>query len=89
MSIEHTVGGAPALTAIADRTSHIDVRIRPRDHYGNSITMGNLTIEYSTPISVIQTLDSPYYSSILHPAPFFSSVPGDAVILSGSTVFNM
>lgn len=89
MSIEHTVGGVPALTAIADRTSHIDVRIHPRDRYGNSITMGNLTIEYSTPISVIQTLDSPYYSAIRNPAPFTVSVPGDAVVLSGVTVFNI
>lgn len=61
MSIENTVGGIPANTTIADRTSHIDVRVRPRDRYGNSITSGNISIEYSTPVKLNQSTENPYF----------------------------
>lgn len=70
-------------TTVADGVKKFDIHMKPRDRYGNALTSGQLEIQYDTPIQLIQTTDSPYFSALSEPAPFVSSVPGDAIIHGG------
>ena len=70
----NTVNGVSSSTNIADGLSYIDTHLKLRDGYGNSVNTGTLDIYYHAPTQVIQTTESPYFSSIIQPAPFPVSV---------------
>ena len=84
----NTVNGVSSSTNIADGLSYIDTHLKLRDRYGNSVNTGTLDIYYHAPTQVIQTTESPYFSSIIQPAPFPVSVSWDAVILSWGLLMN-
>jgi hypothetical protein len=54
-----------------------------RDRYGNSIYGGKLDISYTAPAQLVQSTDSPYFSSIVQPYGT-QSLPGSAYFFSGS-----
>lgn len=65
---------------IADTHDAANVTIKFRDQYGNLVDTGTVDIIYHTPIQLIQTTESPYYTLLSQESLDTPSYLGDALI---------